>query len=101
DLLSGEAKAIIAAAAVFETEHVVADQCPATARFPYLPGMQRRQQVLLPDLVHLFTHDLDDAQQGALPEEQVGVDSGGELANIAGADQEFVAGDLPLSPRFP
>ena len=57
-------------------------------------GMQRRQEKLLPDLVHLLAHDGDDLVQRALAEEQIAVDAGAELADVAGAEQELVAGDL-------
>ena len=57
-------------------------------------GMNGGQKELLPDLVHLFAHDADDLVDGALAEEEVVVNAGAELADVAGAEQELVAGDF-------
>ena len=34
------------------------------------------------------------------PEEKVGINAGGELANISGADEEFMTGDLRVGRRL-
>src|SRR5436305_11978414 len=62
--------------------------------------MQRRQQELLPDLVHFLADDADDLVYGTLSEEQIRVNAGGELTDISGADQKFVARDFGVGRRF-
>ena len=42
----------------------------------------------------------DDLVERALPEEEVGVDAGAELADVAGAQQELVAGDFGVCRGF-
>ena len=50
--------------------------------------------------VHLFAHDGDDLVDGALTEREVAVDSGSELANVAAAQEEFMAGDFGVGGSF-
>ena len=47
--------------------------------------------------IHLGADDLLDLQQGPLGQEQVIVDARGELPDVAGAQQQLVAGDLGFS----
>ena len=54
--------------------------------------MDGGQVKLLADLVHLLAHDGDDLVERALAEEEVVVDARAELADVAGAEQELVAG---------
>src|ERR1700693_5719899 len=57
------------------------------------PELRRRQMKLLrADRTHLFAHDGADLEQRPLCQEQVTVDSGRELADIAGTLQERVVG---------
>ncbi len=79
DLLVRHGEAQVRPFAVLEAEHVLAHHRPA-------PG-------LLPDLVHLLPHDLDDLEDRALAERQDRVDAGGELPDVAGAHQELVRGN--------
>jgi hypothetical protein len=70
---------------------------PITDQRPLLPELarvERGQQELLADLVHLLAHDGDDLVQRALAEKEIVVNARAQLADIAGAEQEFVAGDL-------
>ena len=55
-------------------------------------GQNRRQEELLPDLVHLLAHNADDLVQRPLPEKEIVVDARAELPNVAGAEQKLVAG---------
>ncbi len=88
----GEAETHIRALAVLEAEHVVANGVPAAALLPEFAGMDGWQIELLADLVHLLAHDGDDLVQRALAQEEVAVDARAELADVAGAEQELVAG---------
>ena len=89
------AQAQVALEAVLQAEHVVAHDVPAARLLPDLRRMQRRQQHLLPaDRVHLFAHDLLDLQERALRQKQVAIDARGQLADVARAQQQLMAGDL-------
>ncbi len=92
DLFVGHAQAELGALAVLEAEHVVAHAGPAAALDPRLLGQDGGEKELLADLVHLFAHDGDDLVERALAEEEVVVNAGAELADVAGAEQELVAG---------
>jgi hypothetical protein len=60
----------------------------------------REQQLLGADGVHFFSHDLLDFEQRTLREIEVTVDAGGELADVARAQQEAMAGDLRIDGVF-
>ena len=90
----------VGALAVLEAEHVVAHHGPAAAGLPQLAGMEGGQEEFLADLVHLFADDVHDLVEGAVAQEEIGVDSGGQLADVSGADQEFVAGDFGVGRGF-
>ena len=95
------AQAQIALEAVLQPEHVVAHDVPAAGLLPQFGRVQRRQENLLgADAVHLLAHDLLDLQQRALRQEQVTVDSRRKLADVSGAQQQFVAGDLGFRRVF-
>ena len=59
-------------------------------------GQDAGQVELLADRVHLLAHDGDDLVERALAEEQVVVNPGAELADVAGAQQELVAGHFGI-----
>ncbi len=63
-------------------------------------GVQGGQEKLLPDGVHLLADDRDDLVDGPVAEEQVAVDACAELADIAGAQQQFVARDFGVGRSF-
>ena len=94
DLFVGKAEAEPCAFAVLEAEHVLADRGPAAALLPDLRRHDAGEEELLADLVHLFADDADDLVDGSLAEEEIGVDSGAELADVSGAEEELVAGDF-------
>src|ERR1700722_284645 len=62
--------------------------------------MNRRQQELLPDLVHLFTDDAHDLVDRAVSEKEGRIDSRAKLPNIPGPQQEFVACHLGVGGRL-
>jgi hypothetical protein len=67
---------------------------------PQLARQQGRQQELLADRVHFFAHNRHDFVDGSLAEEEVGVDSGAQLANVSGANQKFVTGNFGVCRGF-
>src|ERR1700686_5706917 len=90
----------IGSLAVFQTEHVVAHHPPASAGLPQLPWMNGRQIEFLSDFVHLLADDTHDLVKGALSHEEIGVNPGGQLADISGAHQELVTGDFSVCWRL-
>ncbi len=100
DLFVGHGEAEFGAFAVFEAEHVLAHAGPAAAGLPELLRIEGGEQELLTDAVHLFAHDGDDLVDGAVAEEEVAVDSGAELADVTGAEEELVAGDFGVCGGF-
>src|ERR1019366_4436715 len=92
DLFMRHPQAQVGALAVLEAKHIVAHACPAAALLPGFARQNRRQKELLPDLVHLLAHDADNLVQRALAEKEIVVDARSELADVAGADEELVAG---------
>ena len=56
--------------------------------------MQGGQVELLADFVHFLADDGDDLVERPLPEKEIGINPGGQLADVAGADEKLVAGDL-------
>ena len=102
DLLVGHTQAEVALEAVLEAEHIVAHDVPAAGLPPDFGGVQGGQMDLLPaDGVHLLPHDSLDLEQGALGEEEVAVDAGCQLADVAGAQQQLVAGDFSFGGNLP
>ena len=101
DFLVRHAQAHVAAEAVLQAEHVVAHDVPAAGLLPDLRRIQCGQQHFLrADGVHLFAHDGGDLQQGTLGQEQITVNAGGQLADVARAQQQLVAGDFSLGGRL-
>ncbi len=57
-------------------------------------GMMPGKQEFLADLVHLLAHDGDDLVDRSLAEEEIRVNAGAELADVSGAEEEFMTGDF-------
>ena len=92
DLFMCHPEAQIAPKAVLEAEHVLTHGVPAAGFLPELRGMERGQMHLLgADSVHFLAHDALDFVQRALREKQVAVDTGSDLTDIAGAQEETMA----------
>ena len=94
DLFVGHAETEIRAFAILEAKHVLAHHAPAPACLPNLSRIQCRQIKFLADLVHFFADDAHDLLGRAIAQEEEGIDSGAELTNVSGADEEFVACDF-------
>ena len=100
DLFVSHGEAQVGALAVLEAEHVVAHAGPSSGLLPDLGGVDGGQEELLADGVHLLADDGDDLINGALAEREVRVNAGAELADVAGAQQQLVAGDLGVGGGF-
>ena len=96
DLFVGHGEAELGALAVLEAKHVVAHGSPAAGLLPELGGVEGGEEELLADGVHLFADDAHDLVDRAVAEKEIGVDAGAELADIAGAEEELVAGDFSV-----
>ncbi len=95
DFFVSHAKAEVAAVAVLEAKQIVAHDVPAAGFLPDFGGIQAGQiEFLRADGVHLFAHDLRDFQYRALGKKEVIVEASGKLADIAGAQQQTMAGDF-------
>src|SRR5271156_315462 len=94
DLFVGHAQAEPRTLAVLQPKHVLAHARPAPTLLPQFAWMDRRQQKLLPDLVHLLANDSHDLVDRPLTEEQVGVDARAKLADISAPNEELVTGDF-------
>jgi hypothetical protein len=92
DLFVGHAEAEIGALAVLEAKHGVAHDGPAAGLLPRLARQEGGEKELLADGVHLFADDGDDLVERSLAEEEVVIDARAELADVAGAKEELVAG---------
>src|SRR5665647_2751794 len=91
------AEQVVSALAVLEPEDVLAVVGPAAGRLEGLLGQQRREaQLLGADGVHLVANDALDVAQHLQTERQPGVDAGSDAADVAGADQQPVAGQLRI-----
>ena len=96
------AQAQVAIPAVFQAEHVRAHDVPTAGFLPDFGGVQGREQHLLSaDAVHFLPDDLRDLEQRSLGQKQIAIDSGGQLAYIAGSQQELVADDFSFGGGFP
>src|SRR5277367_1258860 len=62
--------------------------------------MQCRQKELLADAVHFLPDNALNLVNGALTQEEIGVDARAYLTDISGAEQKFVACDLGISRGF-
>jgi hypothetical protein len=98
----GHAETELAIVAVLEAEHVVAHDVPASGLLPEFGRVEGGQEHFLgADGVHFLAHDANDLVEGTLREEQIAVDAGDELPDVAGADQEFVGDDFSVGGIFP
>ena len=91
----GGGEDVVVLAPVLEAEHVVAVVHPAPGRLVGLGRQQRGEVDLLgAGGVHLLADDLLDPAQHGEAERQPGVDARGGAADVPGAVQQLVAGDL-------
>ena len=82
---------------VLEAEEVIAVLVPAVSCLVGLAGQQCGEvNFLRADGVHLFTDDVLDLAQYLQAQGQPGVHAGGCAADVTGADQQLVAGDLSV-----
>ena len=89
------AEQVVVAAAILEPENAVAVFGPAVRRLVGRARQQRGEQDLLSaNGVHLFAHDALDLAQHPQAERQPAVEARRDRADVAGADQQLVAGDL-------
>jgi hypothetical protein len=58
------------------------------------------EEELLADLVHLVADNGDDFIDASVPEEEVAIEACAELADVAGAEEELVAGDFGVGWSF-
>ena len=83
--------------AVLEAEEVIAVLVPAVGCFVGLAGQQCGEvNFLRTNGVHLFADDVLDLAQYLQAQGQPGVHAGGCAADVTGADQQLVAGDLSV-----
>ena len=83
--------------AVLEAEEVIAVLVPAVGCFVGLAGQQCGEvNFLRTNGVHLFADDVLDLAQYLQAQGQPGVHAGGCAADVTGADQHLVAGDLSV-----
>ena len=99
-LFVGHAKAELSAFSVLEAEHVLAHAGPAAGLLPHLFGLKGGEEELLTDAIHLLTNDGDDLVDGAVAEWEIAIDSGAELADVTGSEEELVAGDFGVCGCF-
>jgi len=93
DLLVGHAEHHLGALAVLQPEHLLAHHGEAAALLPDLRGLHARQQELLgADPVHLLPDDPRHLGADRDAERQQAVVAGHELADVAGPQQQPVAG---------
>ena len=100
DLFVGHAQAQIPSTTVLKAKQVIAHHRPAPAGLPQFARMHGRQIKLLPNLVHLVAHDIDDPQERTLPQKKIRINTGSQLANVSGPHQIFVTGNLGICRRF-
>src|SRR6185436_3033424 len=101
DLLVRRAEAEVALVAILEAQQLGAVLVPASRFLPQLGRLHRRHQHFLrAGAVHLFAHDRLDFAQRAQTERQPGVDAGGELADHARAQHQFVGDGLGVGGGF-
>jgi hypothetical protein len=100
DLLVGHAQAQLRALAIRQPKHILAHAGPTAGLFPELARVDGGQEKLLADAVHLLADDGHNLVNGPVAEEEVRVNACAELADIAGAQQELVAGNLGVGGSF-
>src|SRR3984957_3614056 len=87
----------VGALAIFKAKHVFAHYRPASALFPQIARIQRRQVELLADLVHFLPDDAHDLLRGAIPQKEERIDTRAKLAYVSGSNQKFMAWDLGIN----
>ena len=93
--LVGGPEQVVVVAAVLEPEDPVAVLGPAVGRLVRGPRQQRREQDLLAtDGDHLLAHHVLDLAQHPQAQRQPAVEAGRDRADIAGPDQQLVAGNF-------
>ncbi len=100
DLFVGHGEAVLGAFAVLEVEHVFAHAGPAAGLFPELARVEGGEEEFLADFVHLVADYGDDFIDASVPEEEVAVEACAELADVAGTEEELVAGDFGVGGGF-
>ena len=94
-LLVGGPEQIVVVAAVLQPEHAVAVLRPPVRGLIRATRKKRWEQDLLPaNRIHLVAHHALDIAQHPQPQRQPAVEPGTDRADVAGADQQLMAGDL-------
>src|SRR5882762_7393755 len=96
----GHAQTEVGSLAVLEAKHVVAHEGPASTRLPNFARIQGGEEEFLANFVHLFPDDPHDLVERTLAKEKIGINPSCQLADVAGADEELVAGDLGVGRSF-
>ncbi len=97
ELFVGGPEEIVVVAAVLQPEHAVAVLRPPVRRLVRGTRQQRGEQDLLPpNRIHLVAHDALDLAQHPQAQRQPAVEPWSDRADVAGPDQQFVAGDLGI-----
>ena len=95
DFFVGRRQQVVVVAAILEPKNAVAVLSPPVRRLVGRPRQQRREKDLLAaDGVHLFAHDAFDLAQHPQAEWQPAVEARRDRSDVAGADQQLVAGDF-------
>ena len=94
-LLMSGSQQVVVVAAILEPEHAVAVLGPAIGGLVGRAWQQRGEEDLLAaDRDHLLAHDVLDFAQHPKAQRQPAVQAGPDRADVAGPDQQFVAGHL-------
>src|SRR6266481_8422454 len=87
--------------AIPELEHILAHHFPPARFFPEFGRLQRGQKKLLAaNAVHLFADDLHYLETHSLSQREQRINSRGQLANVARANQESMACDFGIRRIF-
>ena len=97
DLFVRHAQTQVGALAVFQPEHVVAHDRPAPARLPQFARMNAPADKNSCPILSISSRTMAMILLNErCPKEKIGINSGGQLADVSGADQKFVAGDFSV-----
>ena len=97
DFFVGRRQQVVIVAAILEPKNAVAVLGPPVRRLIGRPRQQGREQDLLAaDRVHLLAHDPLDLAQHPQAEWQPAVEARRDRSDVAGADQQLVAGDFGI-----
>ena len=100
-LFMGGAEGELAVVPVGDLHQLLAVNVPPAALLPQLGRMQNgHEQLHRSGGVHLLPDDLLHLADGPVPQRQIGVHSGGQLAHESGADHQLVADHLRLGGIF-